>query len=391
MLKAVSEDTNATVSVSGTKLAIGDNKTTITVKAENGTTKKYIIYTTRADDGSDKTTEPETTTAEPELDDIKVTIAGADYYIARKWTQVTLPEGFEQITFTYNGEEIAAGKGLSKNLILVYLMDANKSGIGLFEYDEVSDTFFRMVNIQTANKLYTLIPFDSDVTIPDGYSITKLNIDGTEVDSYIYGEESDYYLVYAMNWDGQKNLYSYDSVEKTMQRISKNTNGLSGVIPKSDSELQKELDTLQKKYDNNNKIKLIIIVMLSIVCIVLVIIVASMIAKLKGNGNDNNPNEPDDGADDSDEISVTNDQVTNINEENNISEEDSISEKSSIIEGDNISEDDNISEKASISEENNKSPYQPEFSIEELGNLIDQGIGDEDDFEFLDINDDDEE
>ena len=40
----------------------GSNTTTITVTAEDGSVKKYIIYTTRLEDGQEATTEAESKT-----------------------------------------------------------------------------------------------------------------------------------------------------------------------------------------------------------------------------------------------------------------------------------------------------------------------------------------
>ena len=49
--------------------------------------------------------------------------------------------------------------------------------------------------------------------------ITKITIGDETVDAYeIAPDNKDFYIIRAMNWNGEVNYYTYDTVEKTMQR-----------------------------------------------------------------------------------------------------------------------------------------------------------------------------
>ena len=59
VVSAAANDSAAKISISGRRMDPGSNTTTITVTAEDGSVKKYIIYTTRLEDGQEATTEAE--------------------------------------------------------------------------------------------------------------------------------------------------------------------------------------------------------------------------------------------------------------------------------------------------------------------------------------------
>lgn len=59
VVSAVANDNAAKVSISGRRMDPGSNTTTITVTAKDGSVNKYIIYTTRLEDGQEATTEAE--------------------------------------------------------------------------------------------------------------------------------------------------------------------------------------------------------------------------------------------------------------------------------------------------------------------------------------------
>lgn len=62
VVSAAANDSAAKISISGRRMDPGSNTTTITVTAEDGSVKKYIIYTTRLEDGQEATTEAESKT-----------------------------------------------------------------------------------------------------------------------------------------------------------------------------------------------------------------------------------------------------------------------------------------------------------------------------------------
>ena len=83
----------------------GSNTTTITVTAEDGSVKKYIIYTTRLEDGQEATTEAESKTEAVTEDasqavnnDGTVTIDGRKYSVVKDYSGITIQMDIRRLT-----------------------------------------------------------------------------------------------------------------------------------------------------------------------------------------------------------------------------------------------------------------------------------------------------
>lgn len=207
VISAKTEDAKARVTIQWANLDPGDNTTNIIVTAEDGTTKKYTIYT--------KVPVPETTTPVPE-EPIIVDIGGVEHYVEDVNDAVALPEGFETAEYDYNGETIIVGKGLSKDLIVMYLTKGDGSAGNLYIYNETKKTFYQMVNIDMTQKMYTIVEAPEDLLVPAGFTESTLNIGEASFQGWQNSDIEGIYLVYAMNWDGEEGLYFYDNKEKQM-------------------------------------------------------------------------------------------------------------------------------------------------------------------------------
>ena len=209
VITADKSDTKATVKISGRDMDPGKNTTTITVTAEDGSTRKYIIYT-------NVEKKPETTTPPPEP--IIVQIDGTDMHIKDIDNDISLPEGFEKLDYEYKGKKVVAAKGLVKNLLVMNVAKSDGSENQLYIYDELSDSFYPMSNIQLTQKLYTIVKEPQDLIIPSGYVETTVTIDGQTFKGWSNSEVENIYLIYAMNWNGENGLYYYDENEKQVIR-----------------------------------------------------------------------------------------------------------------------------------------------------------------------------
>ena len=248
VVSATQEDSKASIKTSGTKMDPGDNTTTITVTAEDGSTRKYVIYTAVAKPA-------ETTTVPPEP--ITVQIDGTDSYIEDINDAVTLPEGFETFDYQYKDNTVVAAKGLVKNLIVTYVTKGDGSAGQLYVYDEAADTFYPMSNIQITQKLYTIVKEPEDIIIPDGFTETDISIGEQTFKGWVNSEVENIYLIYAMNWNGDSGLYYYDVNEEQVIRyfdIAVQT-GVAvdsyNSLLSANEKLKDEINQL--KADNNNE------------------------------------------------------------------------------------------------------------------------------------------
>lgn len=207
VVAAKTEDAKAKIYVQWANLDPGDNTTKIIVTAEDGSKKEYVIYT--------KVPVPETTTPEP-VEPIVTVIDGTEYFVENVNDAVVLPEGFEAVEYDYNGKTVVVGKGVVKDLIVMYLTNGTGEAGSLFIYDEVSKSFYPMVNVAMSQKLYTIVKAPADLVLPDGFKDSVVTIDGVEFDGWQSAEIEGVYLVYAMNWNGKSGLYFYDTDEQQM-------------------------------------------------------------------------------------------------------------------------------------------------------------------------------
>ncbi len=290
-------DKNSTTKVSGTRIDPGDNKTTITVVAEDGSQSKYTLYTTRPNE-NETTTNPESpqeSSSELQTTDFDRSpklISDINKYIIQDFSLVSIPEGFEEGTATYNGETIAAVKGIAKGLTLLCLADdAQGSNAAFYIYNEISGAIDKMINITSSQKIYTIIPTGDEYVGPNGYTKTELDINGEKVNAWVKTPDSGFYVVYAMNWDGEKALYIYDSKEQTMQRFVEGNKSES--VDDEPGEENKEYLAMKRKYDdmydeyvNDHSKKNKIIIALGIVVICAAIGIVTLIYKLRNKKSD---------------------------------------------------------------------------------------------------------
>lgn len=247
VITASKEDSKASIKTSGTKMDPGDNTTSITVTAEDGSTRKYVIYTTVAKP-------PESVTPPPEP--ITVKIDGTDSYIEDINDAVVLPEGFETFEYQYKGKTVVAAKGLVKNLIVMYVTKGDGSAGQLYIYEADTDTFYPMSNLQMTQKLYTIVKEPDNLVIPAGFTETTVSVGEQSFKGWVNSEVENIYLIYAMNWNGDSGLYYYDVNEGQIMRYF-DIAAQAGVavddynsILSANEKLKDEINQL--KADNNN-------------------------------------------------------------------------------------------------------------------------------------------
>ena len=255
-IKASKEDTSAKISgVGKIKLSDGLNKIVVKVTAENGNTKNYIIKANVK-----------------EQDPIEVTINNEKYIVIRK--KELLPKTnstYEETTTIINGENVPAITSEITNLILVGLKNS-EGNISLYIYNQ-NNNGFSIYHELLFNKLTILPTEDEKIKIPDGYKKNTIKINNQDV--LCYTNENNYPIFIGLNIEtGEKNLYSYDKEENTVQRFVKNnSNDLN-----NNSQLK---NTLKNNLSNKDLDTYIIIVLGGILVITYCIILGNLIKKNK--------------------------------------------------------------------------------------------------------------
>lgn len=281
-VSAVANDSKAKVSVSGKRMDPGKNTTTITVTAENGSTKVYKIYTTKEVAAQEQTTaaEPEKTTESQEDSSEeettvnennltgqtdKIMVDGKAFTIISDLTAHPLPAGYEKISYDYNGLEITAGKGTNNKLILIYLENTDGNGTsGFYIYDSVTKEFTPYVEIGQPTITYVILPITDNMEKPDGYTLEKYNIGGNDV-NVLMDPSKTFCLFYGVDSNGVAGWFRYDCKDCTIQAyIGGDSQSATAVV--------------QEVNNDSLKIWQLATIILAVVCVLLIVAVIMLAA-----------------------------------------------------------------------------------------------------------------
>lgn len=199
-VNAIAEYSSSRVSVSGaSSISQGENNITITVTSENGTTKNYYI---RVMAGKEK-------------GDPAVTINGKKLGFVLDKDIEDIPEGFKAVDETYEDWDIVAFLSPNKKLLLVCLVDENEKR-SLYIYDKEKNIFTLYKEHFAGENRYVILEWREGIALPEGCEEAQLRIDGELIQGYRL--DGDFYLLYAMNIEGDEGIYLYDYKEKTFMR-----------------------------------------------------------------------------------------------------------------------------------------------------------------------------
>lgn len=277
-------DSKASVtSVTGNdSLEVGENTVSVVVTAEDGSTSTYnIVVTRRAED------DPEN--ADKQDNWKKFDINGTEWTMVNDIPEDVVPEGFEHSKTVIDGLEYNTLHGTFGDITLVYLQ--SESGNGLFVYDAAQNTAYEFVRINSESHfIVVLLPKVDDV--PEGYNEISLSIEGKGVATAYQtkGEKTDdqtkdFYLIYAMNDNGESGWYTYDSVDGTYMRTELSTPTVA----------QEENDTTKSELVPGiaNKYLVLAAILVLIIIILALLLLVVIVKNKKRTANEENDEEDD--------------------------------------------------------------------------------------------------
>ena len=260
VVSAAANDSAAKISISGRRMDPGSNTTTITVTAED-----CQEATTEAESKAEEVTETSTQTVN---DDGTVTIDGKKYSVVKDYSGITIPDGYQEIDYDYNGQKINAVKGIKTGLILMYLESEDGKG-GFYIYDETAKTFSPYNTVAEPEITYVVLPITNSLEKPAGYALTKFTMNGKEV-QVLMDADRQYCLFYGVSSLGEKGWFRYRVSDGTIQAYSvvKTTN--ADTVVKADN----------NKTFGGNRFWLTIITILGVIIVAFIIVTIILAAKL---------------------------------------------------------------------------------------------------------------
>lgn len=277
-------DSKASVtSVTGNdSLEVGENTVSVVVTAEDGSTSTYnIVVTRRAED------DPEN--ADKQDNWKKFDINGTEWTMVNDIPEDVVPEGFEHSKTVIEGLEYNTLHGTFGDITLVYLQ--SESGNGLFVYDAAQNAAYEYVRINSESHfIVILLPKVDDV--PEGYNEVSLSIEGKGVATAYQtkaekkdDKTKDFYLVYAINDNGESGWYTYDSVDGTYMRTELSTPTVA----------QEENDAVKSELVLGiaNKYLVLAAILVLIIIILALLLLVVIVKNKKRTANEENDEEDD--------------------------------------------------------------------------------------------------
>ena len=148
------------------------------------------------------------------------TVAGdVEYTISEVFSEAEIPVGFVAADVTYNG---GTYKGISQQIAGVDAVFAtDPDGVGKFFFiNETTNELYPLEEF-VISETYSIFILDGseEVKMPEKYEKASVEINGTDFPVWVEPDRDGFYIFYAMNSEGTKSLYLYDSVEQTYQRM----------------------------------------------------------------------------------------------------------------------------------------------------------------------------
>ena len=190
MVNVTATKNDSTASVDGDgeiEVTEGLNTIPIVVTAQNGDEKTYTLIVNVEDQNP-----------------IEVAIDGENYSVVKSDSLLTAPAAFTATTVEIDGFQIPAFVNDAIGYTLVGLKD-EEGNISYYRYQNGEYSLYN----ELTSKSYTLVPVAFDTELD--YIKTTVEINGATMDAYKYSEDSNLYIINAINLEtGKTNLYLYD-------------------------------------------------------------------------------------------------------------------------------------------------------------------------------------
>lgn len=154
----------------------------------------------------------------------QVEVDGVQYVVTSGFSDAVIPIGFTKGEMTFEGAACEVVTQSISGQSAMYLTPLSGGDADFFLYNSDNGTFAPFEQVEISQDRYiVLLRDDGTVELPQAYQQTTLTMNGKEFPAWQDTDHPEYYMVYALNADGQKTLYQYDTADKTYQRYVRQT------------------------------------------------------------------------------------------------------------------------------------------------------------------------
>lgn len=174
------------------------------------------------DDTEDQSEDSKTTAADGPV----VKVNGKKYVVGSEFSEELIPDGFKKGEMTFEGSKYTVITQEANGINAMYLTEKSSGDSDFFLYNSDDGSFSPFEEVEIAKDRY-IIPLmnDGKLKLSSRYQKTTLTLNGKEFDTWQDTKDAEYYIVYALNSDGEKTTYRYDTTDGTYQKYSPESQG----------------------------------------------------------------------------------------------------------------------------------------------------------------------
>ena len=174
------------------------------------------------DDAEDQSEDSKTAAADGPV----VKVNGKKYVAGNEFSEELIPDGFKKGEMTFEGSKYTVITQEASGINAMYLTEKSSGDSDFFLYNSDDGSFSPFEEVEIAKDRY-IIPLmnDGKLKLSSRYQKTTLTLNGKEFDTWQDTKDAEYYIVYALNSDGEKTTYRYDTTDGTYQKYSPESQG----------------------------------------------------------------------------------------------------------------------------------------------------------------------
>lgn len=174
------------------------------------------------DDTEDQSEDSKTTVADGPV----VKVNGKKYVVGSEFSEELIPDGFKKGEMTFEGSKYTVITQEASGINAMYLTEKSSGDSDFFLYNSDDGSFSPFEEVEIAKDRY-IIPLmnDGKLKLSSRYQKTTLTLNGKKFDTWQDTKDAEYYIVYALNSDGEKTTYRYDTTDGTYQKYSPESQG----------------------------------------------------------------------------------------------------------------------------------------------------------------------
>lgn len=174
------------------------------------------------DDTEDQSEDSKTTVADGPV----VKVNGKKYVVGSEFSEELIPDRFKKGEMTFEGSKYTVITQEASGINAMYLTEKSSGDSDFFLYNSDDGSFSPFEEVEIAKDRY-IIPLmnDGKLKLSSRYQKTTLTLNGKEFDTWQDTKDAEYYIVYALNSDGEKTTYRYDTTDGTYQKYSPESQG----------------------------------------------------------------------------------------------------------------------------------------------------------------------